>query len=186
MSVPIPSVTDLRHVSIVHQMTILINEHSAQNNPSHYIEMDNNNINRRKDNFHSQGSDKGNLLAEDTSVNGEEDFEETGSSVPGGDSAEAIHEDDVRHVFQNVNGLTKYDHVHAELQSNTIQLGGHIPGLPETKVNWRNFTFHYKWETKMVKGFTELRFNHASCNQGSAAVFQRGGISIMCTPRFHS
>ena len=63
MSVPIPSITDLRHVSILGH---LINEHSDKNNPSHNIEMDKYNINRRKDNCYSQGSDKGNRMAEDT------------------------------------------------------------------------------------------------------------------------
>ena len=38
----------------------------------------------------------------------------------------------------------------------------------------------------MDKGFTELKVNNASCNLGSEAVLQRGSVSMMCTPRFHS
>ena len=103
-----------------------------------------------------------------------------------GDTPEDLHEDDIRLVFQNVNGITTYDHVHAEIQSNNIRLRGHLTGMCETNVNWRNYIFRDKWETKMSRGHTDMRFSHASCNQGYEAILQRGGVSMMCTSRLFS
>jgi len=58
-----------------------------------------------------------------------------------GDTPEDLHEDDIHLVFQNVNGITTYEHVHAEIQSNNMRPTGHLTGICETNVNWRNYTF---------------------------------------------
>ena len=61
-------------------------------------------------------------------------------------------------------------------------LGEHINGISKTNVNWRNFAVRDTWETKMSKGYTKMKFNHAFCNRD----LTRGGVSMICTPRFHS
>lgn len=45
-----------------------------------------------------------------------------------------------------------FDHVHAEIQSNSMRLGEHITGISDANVNWRNFAVRDKRETKMSKG----------------------------------
>ena len=79
-----------------------------------------------------------------------------------------------------------YDHIHAAIQSNNMRLRGNLTGMCETNVNWRNYTFRDKWETKISRGLTDMRFSLASCNQRYEAVLQHGGVIKMCTLRMFS
>ena len=58
-----------------------------------------------------------------------------------GDDIYTISDEDVRFVFQNVNGITSSAGVHEALKSKMVELGGTVTALVEANVNWQNFNF---------------------------------------------
>ena len=104
-----------------------------------------------------------------------------------GDRHEDLNNDHMRRlVFQNFNEITSFATVHAENQANHIRLQGHLTGMSETNVNWKNYTFRNRWEQRLMKGYTELKFCHRSCDERSENALQRGGCSMSCTSCLHS
>ena len=51
-----------------------------------------------------------------------------------GDDISSISDEDVRFVFQNVNGITSSTGVHEALKSKMVALGGTVTSLAETNV----------------------------------------------------
>lgn len=103
-----------------------------------------------------------------------------------GDHHEELNDDHTRLAFQNVNGLTSFAAVHAEVQANHMILQGQLTGMSETNINWKNYTFQDRWEERLIKCYTELKFFHSSCDKHSEKKLQRGGCSMSCTSRLHS
>ena len=58
-----------------------------------------------------------------------------------GDQHKDLNDDHISLLFQNINGLTIFATVHAEVQANHIRLQGDLTGMSETNVNWKNYTF---------------------------------------------
>ncbi len=100
-----------------------------------------------------------------------------------GDNIKTLDDNDVRFVFQNVNGLSRNGAIHEEFKQNMVRLGGHITGITESNVNWRNFGFRDQWETTLQRNYATLHFSHLSCNEGSVHPLQRGGTSMVCNSR---
>ncbi len=100
--------------------------------------------------------------------------------------SEFNEEEDIRIVFQNVNGLSRVPATHAEFKLNMYWMKPHLVGICEPNVNWRNTTFWDQWESSLQRWSTELQFAHSSCNEGRSKVLQRGGTSMMCTNRIGS
>ena len=108
-------------------------------------------------------------------------------SSPWGDSTSNFNEDeDVRILFQNINGLSRQLAIHEEFKLNMARLQATLIGICESNVNWRNFTFRDQWESGLQRQHVEMQFAHSSCNEGSEKILQRGGTSMLCTNRLGS
>ena len=100
-----------------------------------------------------------------------------------GNDINTISDEDVRFIFQNVNGITSSTGVHEALKSKMVALGGAVTALAETNVNWQNFNFRDKWETLLQQSYPSLHFSHSSCDEGKQQKLQRGGTSMVCNYR---
>ena len=64
-----------------------------------------------------------------------------------------------------------------------VRLGGHITGISESNVNWRNYIFRDQWEAILQRNYATLHFSHSSCDDGPLPILQRGGTSMICNNR---
>ena len=94
-----------------------------------------------------------------------------------------ISNEDVRFVFQNINGLTTFTGVHKSLKARMVDLNGTVTALAETSVNWKNFKFRDDWEALLQQSYASLHFSHSSCNEGKEHQLQRGRTSMICNYR---
>jgi hypothetical protein len=100
-----------------------------------------------------------------------------------GSTPDSLADNDIRFLFQNVNGLSTQASVYAEVQANIVRLGTHVVAMGETNLNWRNFTIRDMWESTLQRQYAKLFFSHSSCNEGSSPCYQRGGTSMLCNSR---
>ena len=94
-----------------------------------------------------------------------------------------IANQDIRFVFQNINGLTSLTGVHEALKAQMVAMMGTVTALAETNVNWKNFKVRDSWEALLQQSYASLHFSHSSCDEGNQYQLQRGGTSVICNYR---
>ncbi len=103
-----------------------------------------------------------------------------------GDAISNIRDNDVRFLFQNVNGISRSPSIHEEFKCNMIRLGAHLTAISESNVNWRNPSIRDRWESTLQRNYSDLHFSHSSCDEGFSPTSQRGGTSMICNSRMSS